>query len=331
MSNSENLKKKFEKLNKRILKIKDIDVGILGGIHEKYWVDCGEKQYLFKYNLGEKDLSDFGEVFTSYLCYILGVKCVKSTFAEDFFDNNSKKSTGTLIESYRTKNIKESFSLSSLLNKYGRRHLFGYTVKEAVCVLNEFVEEKNLILDPNMEQELKEMALIDFLLLQSDRHANNIEFLIEEKDGIKTLKLAPMFDNGACLYLQNANSLNLKCLQILLTNKIIKINYDKTNPKPKFYIEETEKINNDTDFLVKDLAKELLSNKKLMNLYEKICKLDIMEEVEFVQSMRIKPIPNLNKNLIKYGVQNRIKLLNEEIFTQKFKNIKRTENDLFTL
>ena len=320
MRDNSSFKRKFEKLNKKILNVKDIDAGILGGIHEKYWINCGAKQYLFKYNQSEKDYSDFGEVFTSFICYVLGLKCVKSSFEEDFFEYEGKKKHGVLIESYRTKNVKESFSLSSLLEKYKRRCVsnYGYTAEEAFSVAKEFCLDNNIILDENLEQELKEMALMDYLLTQCDRHAKNIEFLVLEKEGIKVLKLAPMFDNGFCLHLHNSTKENIKTLQKHLIKKYIEVGLTHDNPKPKFYIEKTETLFDEGECIVSDLATELLENKRLMDVYNNFCQLDINEEINFVASMKEGSIPEINKQLINLSIKNRIRLLNNELLRQQF-------------
>lgn len=335
MLDKSRLKKKFKELNKQILEIKNIGEGMLGGIHEKYWVDSGNKQFLFKYNKDDKDYSDFGEVFTSFVCFALGVKCVKAIFCEDFFDCNEQKRFGVLIESYRTKNVVESFSLASLVNKYKRRHCGGYIVSEILSICKEFCEDNNLLLDLNLEQELKEMALLDYLLIQSDRHAKNIEFLVEKVDGIKMLKLAPMFDNGFCLYLNNGQRENVGYLEKLLTKKYVEITLNNLNIKPVFFIGETDDAFDEGECITVDLAKELLRNKKLMNIYEQFKKLNINEEIEFVDSMKKESLPSLNKNLILYGIKNRIKLLDLEIlkqecsFNENFED--KVENDIFKL
>lgn len=316
------LQEKFKKLNEMILNIKNIENGMLGGIQEKYWVEVDDKQYLFKYNQSQADFSDFGEVFVSYICYVLGVKCVNAIFCKDFFEDKKFVNNGVLIESYRTEKVEESFSLDSLIKRYLRRETDGYSVKEILKILKDFCKDNNVILDVNIEQELKEMALIDFLLIQSDRHAHNIEFLIENQNGIKTLKLAPMFDNGFSLYLQNNTKTNLQALKELLANKYVD-SFSKKNPMPKFYIKAS--INSNKNCLVKDLAKEIINNKKLKKIFENFCKLNISEELDFVCSLYSRKLPNLNKNLIIYGLQNRINLLNFE-FIKHEKNKLEMEN-----
>lgn len=336
MLDKENFKNKFNELNKKILNIKDIDVGILGGINEKYWVDCGNKQYLFKYNRDKKDFTDFGEVFTSYICFILGVNCVKAIFSDDLFEREEGKKSGVLVESYRTKNVKESFSLSSLKIKYKLSQMESNTVKSVLSLIKAFCEDNDILLDNNIEEELKEMALMDYLLMQTDRHAKNIEFLVIKKDENKILKLAPMFDNGFCLSLQDSESFNKEYLEELLNKKYLEVD---EFCDLKFYIGESKNIFEDNSSIIKDLAKELLQNKKLMKIYQNFCKLNFSEEAEFISSIRKSPLPNLNKDVIKYGIEQRIRFLDLEILKQETileqKKYNRKENvvknDIFEL
>ena len=307
------LKEEFKKLNEKIIQIKSIDNSMLGGIHEKYWLEAEGKKYLFKYNLGDNDFSDFGEVFTSYLAYLLNFKCVKSIFAKDLFGSDDDKNRGVLIESYLTKNIAESVSLESLFEKYKRHHFNGYTVKEVIKVLKEYCEDYNLILDNNLEQELKEMALIDYLLVQCDRHDKNIEFLIENKKGKKIVHLAPMFDNGFCMHLSDTKSQRRDSLRKLNKNEILKISLKIENPKPNFYIESTEEFLDEGECIVTDLATELLQNKKLKKLYNKFIKLNIKEEIEFISSIYKKELNTEVIELMVTSVKNRVDLLNEEL------------------
>lgn len=313
MIKNTNVQLMFKKLNEKLINIESIQEGILGGATQKYWVKCNNKHYIFKYNYGVNDFSDFGEVFTSYLSFVLGFNCVKTVFSRDIF-NDENNSLGVLVESFRTKNTKESFTLKNLLQKYRNQVFLGNSVEEAMSVCKSFCEDNNLVLDKNIEQDLKEMALMDYLLIQIDRHQGNIEFLIEEKHGINTLKLAPMFDNGFSLYLQNKASETTKILNAL-KNKKQEIGLNTVNPKPVFYI--TEEVNwfNDND-IVKDLAIELLKNKKLMKLYQNFLKLDLKKELDFMCSIYKRNLPKNHYELILKGVENRLHFLNLEILKQ---------------
>ena len=115
------LQKAFKDLQSKILNFQSFD-NALGGICEKYWLISKNKRYLFKFpdrflnSIEPKfDYSDFGEVFTSYLSYYLGFKCVKSVFYQGVFDD---KSWGTLVEDFRNKNVVETVSLRLLKEKY---------------------------------------------------------------------------------------------------------------------------------------------------------------------------------------------------------------------
>lgn len=308
----------FKNLNENLLNISSIEEGILGGFKTKYWVKCNNKDYLFKVNsnvCGLNDYSDFGEVFTSYLSFVLGYKCVKTVFSRELFNNENNETAGVLVESYRTKNIKESFTLRKLVQKYKRRHFSGNTVNEILEICKEFCEDNRLIFDKNIEQELKDMALMDYLLIQTDRHSGNIEFLVEQKGFKKILRLAPMFDNGYCLYLPSRPNIATKILNELNNGKV-EMGLKESNPKPMFYIEESEQIFDDETCVVRDLASELLKNKKLMTLYQNFLNLDFKKELDFMCSIYKKQLPENNYNLILKGVENRIHFLNLELLKQ---------------
>ncbi|MGN1208375.1 MAG: hypothetical protein ACI4TI_02800, partial [Christensenellales bacterium] len=312
------IKTQFRNFAERVLKPKSIDSGCFGGIHQKYWVECCGKEYMFKFNDGKDDYSDFGEVFVSYLSYVLGYKCINSIFCKDFFSKNESifekvgcldKLYGVLIESYRTKNVTEMISLKTLVKIYNKRQpADGMSTWEVVEICKDYCKDKNIIFSKQIEQELKEMALLDYLFVQADRGPNNIEFLIEEKHGKKYLKLAPMFDNGFCLHLMN--SFGQKGLVEKLQNKYLPLDNNSTNPKPDLYIQCTQnkalKERNNENNIVVDLAKELLRNKPLMKLYEDFKSLNIKDEVEFVCEMYKRELPQIKKDIIYASIENRI-------------------------
>ncbi len=316
MNSSDLLKKEFKKLQNKLLKVLEIENG-LSGICPKYWLYAKNKKYLFKMPTNN-DYSDFGEVFTSYLSYLLGYNAVKSIFHRSVFEDTEVY--GSLIEDYRTKNVEETISLSCIKSIYGRRKQNGYTVNEALSLVKEFAEEKNLKIDKNLEQNLKEMALMDYLLYQRDRHANNIEFLIEKnKVNDKVIKLAPMFDNGFCLFLDCSSA------GINMFNTAFKENSEldvcEKGFAPKFYIEYTEKTSEPYKAIIKDLATEILRNKPLQNLYNKFKELDFEKEIEFMCSIYKRELPLIYKETMIMAVKKRIKELDIELCKQCIKNV----------
>jgi len=329
MKKTKLIMEEFEKIHNEFLKIKKID-NCLGGICEKYWIICNDKKYLFKFP-DNNDFSDFGEVFISYLSFLLGFKCVKSRFCDSTLleDKNQEQyvvddtlqivRTGTLIEDFRTKYTKETISLKWMVERFGRRHFSGFTVREVYELCQELANKRNLKLDKNLLTDLKNMALIDYLTLQVDRHSDNIEFLIEEINGIKTLKLAPMFDNGFCLFLFKSYNGIKEINNIYSNNEIVPIKSGNYNTPPMFYIESTEKINNPYLSIVRDLAKELKKNKNLMQIYKNFKELDFEAEINLLKKLYKKPLPKIYIETMVLGTKNRIKILDKEL-KKLFKN-----------
>lgn len=329
LTEKELIQKQFRDFAQKVLIPKNINTSCFGGIHQKYWVEINGKQYMFKYTSTKKDFSDFGEVFVSYLSYVLGYKCVDAMFCKDFFCENEEfykqsntlhKIYGTLIKSYRTKNVVETLSLGSLLKRYGKKHIAkGVTTWETAYICEEFCAENNIVYPKNLEQELKEMALLDYLFVQIDRGVYNIEFLIEQKHGKRYLKLAPMFDNGFCLHLMDNYALD-NLLENLKSNKT-PVCLSTQNPKPDFYIEKTEMVvNTEGECIVPDLATELLQNKALLKLYENFKSLDIKDEINFVANLYSKEFPDIKKEIAYESIRNRIYLLDFELAKQRIKN-----------
>lgn len=321
---SSSLQRAFKDLQNKMIEFQNFD-NALGGICEKYWLISKNKRYLFKFpdsflnSIDPKyDYSDFGEVFTSYLSYYLGYKCVKSKFYQGVFDN---KSWGTLIEDFRNKNVVETISLRLLKEKYKFDSPY-YSCGKVLKICKFFAEDNNLKIDENLEQELKEMALMDYLLIQTDRHASNIEFLIEKnKMGEKVLKLAPMFDNGFCLFL------NFTEKDIKLINNSLK---EKSNYYVKGVLQQTRffignknaKGGTDDLFKIENLASEILSNKKLELLYDKFKELDFEAEINFICSIYKRKLPEIIKETLLLGVKDRVNKLDLEICKQSMKNAK---------
>lgn len=313
MNDSTIVKNCFKELQNKLRQIDGIDTAI-GGICEKYWVLCDGKKYLFK--IPKNDYSDFGEVFTSYLSYILGFKCVKSIFSKNPFKHDDR--SGVLVENYVTKYVKETVSFSWLIDTYKRRKEGALSVNEAMEICRDFSKDTGINLDKNLEQDLKEMALMDYLLLQIDRHSKNIEFLIKEKKGVKTLSLAPMFDNGFCMFLTEDTKEIEKIYSSYSSKKIIPVESIISNIPPKFCLE-----NNSGEDLIKEIVEELLQNKSLYRLYKNFKKVDLTSELNFINFLYKNKLPKKYIRTITLAIQNRINLLERELAKQK--NNKREE------
>lgn len=259
------------------------------GIEAKVWVNIDGCWHLYKYKQCKQ--LDVGEVFVSKLCQELGLKCVKSRFAHGWVGDEETR--GCLIESYRTPDVVEGFTLEVAKSSNSLSSSREYTPKYIVETLEKHVGDSCEI-DKNILQELKEMALFDYLVVQIDRHDGNIEFLkCKKDDGSYVVKLAPMFDNGRCFDFINSNEneffdeLSLSAqdfvtgeMQCLIMDNIFNTDYG---------------CYSDVCF---GIAREILKNKELKELYIRLKNFDMGAFVdEFVEKTGAK-INKMCKNRI---------------------------------
>lgn len=134
------------------------------------------------------------------------------------------------------------------------------------------------------DKYIYQMLVVDFLILNRDRHGANIEVLKNPKD--KTIRLAPLFDNGLSLLFSCRNDEEIKKYDVLEDKKVqcfVGSNSTKDNLKlipknklPKFNkltTKDKEYIFNGLDNVItkthKDKIWEMIT--KRMKYYESIC------------------------------------------------------------
>ena len=185
---------------------------IFDGIEPKFWIVIDGVDYLYKYNPDFVDVT-FGEVFVSALCKALGIKCVDSTFACGTVRGDETK--GCLVKSYIEKDIYETIPLMRVTNKLNDAwdtidddYMKECTPQNILEDLQNYLKDKNCDIDESVLQDLKVMALFDYVTAQVDRHEKNVEFLVTKHDGQLCLRLAPMFDNGRCFGFASSKALD---------------------------------------------------------------------------------------------------------------------------
>lgn len=240
------------------------------GIESKFWISIDETEYLYKYNPDFEDIT-FGEVFISALCKSLGIKCVDASFA--YGTVGGKKTKGCLVKSYIDDNIFENISLMRITDKLQEKWsiLTNDCTRESTPDniyedLTNYLKGKNCEIDSGVLQDLKVMALFDYVTAQIDRHGKNIEFLVTKRDGKLVIKLAPMFDNGRCFGFASSTALDAnKKTENFVTGQSAVLVMDQNLCK------------NDNSVCGCDygIAKELLHNPELNALFQKMTKFDI--------------------------------------------------------
>ena len=180
------------------------------GVEPKFWVDIDGVDYIYKFyypkkvqNLVFAEMRTFNEVLVSRLCKKLGIDCIDVEFAKANINkgNDGDVSTkGCLIKSYLDDCV-ESISMEEISTYYNRHKDIMLELNDpffAYRAIKFFCDREGFALDDGVLENLKQIAVFDFVTGQSDRNFNNIELLSYEKDGKQHIKLAPMFDNGRC-------------------------------------------------------------------------------------------------------------------------------------
>lgn len=267
-----------------------------------------------------------GEIIYSFFAKQFGIRVVEARPAILLnSDSTAQKGvvTENFIENSRTQQYITAEELKSEVNanKLGRRFYVNYdypgnnTVQQCMeklkyiylCIKN-IKEEKPIVLDPNIKQDMIKMVLLDYIFLNEDRHANNFVFVIEEKSKCYSVSLGKIFDNSLILSLSKA------------FRQKMQINPEKTLKHASKVIKLRMSIRTGFSYGLKineaaaDLAEYIVSDKEMFELYKKI----EMFNFDAMESIVQKTIPNYKispaaKELIKIIVPHTKKVLSRNI------------------
>ena len=130
------------------------------------------------------------------------------------------------------------------------------TISECERRIKAFAKENGLTLSGDIKYALRQMAIVDIVTKQTDRHPGNISLIYNKKQ--KTARIAPMYDNGQCgdfCLLAPFNSFPYCCnCYLKLENHDLEAIADKNTKIGKFY----EKVKN----FEQDGLDEMISNFK---------------------------------------------------------------------
>ena len=173
------------------------------GSLRKRFVIINNKKYVFKANncfLCDYEMpTGFGEVLCSKMFKALGCDCVNAQFADMIVDG--ELSHGVLID-YYLENDMEALSFNDIVRKCQSS---GYMsardnmdIDNVIVLASGFAKNVGLEFDSKKARtDLSKLIILDYFVAQTDRHSDNIEFLIKDNKMI----LAPIFDNGFCFNL----------------------------------------------------------------------------------------------------------------------------------
>lgn len=153
------------------------------GMLKKAWIIEDGTRYLLKSGYRNEILQPFNEVLATEICKRLGFNHVEYTL-DTYKDMVVSKcpcfitKDTELITCYQIKNDR-------------KRHDTEEDYEDYIKVL----EENGL---KNAREELENMYILDFLIMNEDRHLNNFG-IIRDVNTLKWVSVAPIFDNGMAL------------------------------------------------------------------------------------------------------------------------------------
>lgn len=160
------------------------------GMLKKSWIIKDGKRYLLKGSYRNELLQPFNEVLASMICERLGFSHV--TYTLDIIKEKVVSSCECFIDQ-DTEYVPAYQILNGIERKYGIQDYETYI---------KILEDNNL---SNVKEKTANMFILDFLMLNDDRHLNNFG-IIRDINTLKWLDVAPIFDTGQSLSIANYNT-----------------------------------------------------------------------------------------------------------------------------
>lgn len=153
------------------------------GMLRKTWVIEGGKRYLLKGGYKGDSLQPFNEVLATWICERLGFSHIEYTLGE------AKGKIVSRCECFTTKD-------TEIIPAYQVLH--GREQQESFADYEEYVrilEEKGIA---DAREQLENMLVLDFLIMNEDRHLNNFG-VVRDVRTLEWPRPTPIFDNGQAL------------------------------------------------------------------------------------------------------------------------------------
>ena len=197
----------------------------------KFVLMFNDKKYFFKtcYNIssGAQAHSLINEVLVSHMARKSGMNCTEVHFAQVNFDG--KTYIGVLTPNFLENNFAQ-FSLQKFTIPYfehmrdeagivgdmdGERfwskkiknYAYYNNVEESLKSISYFLNSNNYDKSRYRQNDVKKVktdltniAVMDFFVNNQDRHCENIEIMVPDKQSNEFLKVAPIFDNELCFF-----------------------------------------------------------------------------------------------------------------------------------
>ena len=156
------------------------------GMLKKAWIIENNIRYLLKGGYKNETLQPFNEVLASEICKRLGFNHVEYTI------DTYKDMVVSKCPCFINKDT-ELITCSQIRNNMERHNN-----------INDYEEYIKILEDNginNVREKLENMFILDFLIMNEDRHLNNFG-IIRDVNTLKWIDVAPIFDNGQALNIE---------------------------------------------------------------------------------------------------------------------------------
>ncbi len=245
---------------------------------KKVWIKKDNENYLYKGAGTIHNFEPINEVLASLICEILDVP--HATYTLDVVKGNRQNTLVSVCKCIINRN-EEILPAYTILTE--EKEKVQKTIKDYYIYLK-ILNENNV---PNAEEYLQKMFMLDYILLNEDRHLNNFGVIRD----IKTLewkRICPIFDTGRSMNTNVTTSYwnfkegEIKCftnelissknLEPLFTIKIKEEQIEKLKELQEKYKEMLEKYSEYTKLSKEEIQMLTEGYKQRIEVFEKIMK-----------------------------------------------------------
>ena len=171
----------------------------LGGQLEKFWYKENDTLKLCKKNEPLYDILSAREIIASLIYEKQGMIPDKDFCKYDFIYNKNKQPIGVSCNAFT--NVFKAGKNTELVTAYELLEEYNLTQQDDVYELIPFLANKYGLDEKKAYDYLDMQTMVDYLILNRDRHEGNIAFL-RDADTLEIISAAPIFDSGSCKMLE---------------------------------------------------------------------------------------------------------------------------------
>ncbi len=171
----------------------------LGGQLEKFWYKENDMLKLCKKNEPLYDILSAREIIASLIYEKQGMIPDKDFCKYDFIYNKNKQPIGVSCNAFT--NVFKPGKNTELVTAYELLEEYNLTQQNDVYELIPFLANKYSFDEKEAYDYLDMQTMVDYLILNRDRHEGNIAFL-RDADTLEIISAAPIFDSGSCKMLE---------------------------------------------------------------------------------------------------------------------------------